>query len=59
MALEAQCKYLAGSLKNIDLKNLISTKSERFTARTGLDQYPSTVLFICGNARKERRKKNP
>ena len=45
VALEAQCMYLAGSLKNIDLKNSISTKSERFTARTGFDLYPSTLLY--------------
>ena len=46
VALEAQCMYLAGGLKNIDLKNWISTKSERFTARTGFDLYPSILLYI-------------
>ena len=43
MALEAQCTYLAEVSKNIDLKNQILTKSERFTARTGFDLYPSTL----------------
>ena len=45
MAVEAQCSFIAGGLKNIDLKNLISTKSEHFTARTGLDLYPSTLFY--------------
>ena len=45
MALEAECTYLAGGLKNIDLKHQISTKSERFTARTGFDLKPSTLFY--------------
>ena len=35
----------SGGLKNMDVKNQISTKSERFTARTGFDLFPSTLLY--------------
>ena len=34
-----------GGLKKMDHKNLISTKGERFTARTWFEVYTSTLLY--------------
>ena len=45
VALEAQCKYLSEGLKNKP-KNLVSTKREGLTARTGIDLCPSILLYL-------------
>ena len=47
MALEAQCMYLSGGLKKYrPQQSNFYKKSERFTARTGFDLYPLTLLFM-------------